>query len=66
MNKASGHFSIHDFFWKDQEDKGVAEAILILNALTKEQADAVKMLRSSAYREGEWDGYEQASSEYQD
>jgi hypothetical protein len=55
MNKASDHFSIHDFFWKDREDKGVAEAVLILNSLTKEQADAVEMLKSSAYREAEWE-----------
>lgn len=53
------HFSIQDFFWKDQEDEGAAKAVEILNTLTKEQAEAVKMLKNSAYRHGDWDGYQE-------
>jgi hypothetical protein len=66
MKKTDGHFSIHDFYWRDQSKKAVIEAVVVLNSLNEEQISAVKLLKESAYREGDSDGYEQAASEYQD
>lgn len=60
------HFSIRDFHWRDQGDKAAQNAVQILNTLNKQQADAVKLLKLSSFKEGEDSGREDMQAMYND